>query len=66
MDLRGPECNSEDVDKNMQDWVFRVLWTTPGYLERERRAKAPLVLEFQGGSFLFAEEEDVAGSFLPN
>lgn len=60
----GLECSSEDVDESVQHREFRILWTT-GYLERERKAKAPPVLDFQSGSFLFAEE-DIAGPFLPN
>lgn len=60
MPLRGAR-----VDESAQRWVFRVLWTSPGYLERERSAKAPPVLDFQGGGLLFAEE-DIVGPFLPD
>lgn len=63
--LRGPECSSEDVDESVQLWLLGVLWATPAYLERERRARAPSVLDFQSGNFLFAEG-DIAGPFLPN
>lgn len=63
--LRGLECNSEDMGEREKHLVFRFLWTTPGYLEREEQAKAPQVLCSQDGNLLFAEE-DIAGTFLPN